>query len=74
MTTRQCVRCDAEIPAERVEAMPETRVCVQCSREIGGEFEVRGVPENLSKTGSLKKNYGGISVEKRRKQIERKAQ
>ena len=69
---RFCARCEGEIPAERVEAMPETRICVACSTEIGGEFQVHVSPENLGKAGSLKKNYGGIRVQKVRKWIERK--
>ena len=67
--TRCCVRCDAVIPAERLEAMPDTQVCVACSRDIGGEFIVRVIPENTGKTGSLKKNYGAWSVQKVRRRI-----
>jgi hypothetical protein len=67
---RRCARCQAEIPAERLEALPETRVCVACSRAIGGEFEVTAVSENLAKSGSLKKNYGGVTIRKRRRPIE----
>jgi reverse gyrase len=70
VTARPCARCGGEIPEERIEALPETRICVACSREIGGEFEVRVIWEHLGKAGSLKKNYGGISVEKRRKRVE----
>ncbi len=67
---RWCERCKAEIPRERVEALPETRVCVKCAQALGGsEFEVTIVSENLAKAGSLKKNYGGISVQRRRKEI-----
>ncbi len=68
--TRPCARCGAVIPPGRLEALPETRLCLQCSEEIGGDFEVRIVQENLGKAGSLKKNYGGISISKRRRQIE----
>lgn len=64
---RFCQLCKAEIPAERVEALPETRLCVKCSQRIGSDFEVRVAPENLGKAGSLKKNYGGIHVIKRRR-------
>jgi reverse gyrase len=71
---RHCERCGGEIPAERIEAMPETRICVGCSREIGGEFEVRMVQTSLGKTGSLKKNYGDVSIVKKRKRIEPKPQ
>jgi hypothetical protein len=60
------------IPAERIEAMPETMVCVQCSKEMGGEFQVVVTPERTSKDGSLKKNYGGYSTRKIRKPIKRK--
>jgi hypothetical protein len=67
---RLCQRCRVEIPAERIEILPETSLCVKCSEAVGGEFEVRIVPENLGKAGSLKKNYGSFSVEKRRKRIE----
>jgi hypothetical protein len=57
------------IEPERVEAIPETRLCVEHAREIlrfGGEFVVTSATENLGKTGSLKKNYGGITMEKSR--------
>ena len=66
---RPCVRCGAEIPAERIEAIPETQVCVRCSGEMGGEFQVIVVAERISKEGSLKKNYGGYSTKKLRKPI-----
>jgi hypothetical protein len=66
---RLCLRCRAEIPAERIEALPDTLVCVQCSREIGGEYNVRVLQENLGKGGSLKKNYGGVRIHKVRKRI-----
>jgi hypothetical protein len=64
-----CVRCGFEIPAERLEAMPETRICVGCSREIGGEFEYRATCERTNKAGSMKVNYGDLNIEKRRKVI-----
>jgi RNA polymerase-binding transcription factor DksA len=68
--TRTCARCGAEIPAERIEAIPETLVCVRCAQEMGGsEFVVIAVAEKTSKDGSLKKNYGGYSTRKVRKPI-----
>lgn len=69
---RFCARCKAEIPAERVEALPEARLCIQCSEAVGGEFELKFTQENLSKPGSLKKNYGGINLQKTRRPIEPK--
>ncbi len=67
-----CARCGELIPAERIEAIPETMVCVACSREIGGEFRVYVTPERTSKEGSMKKNYGGYTTQKVRKPIRRK--
>lgn len=67
---RPCQRCKAEIPLERIEALPETRLCVKCSQEIGGEFKTTAVQENIGKAGSLKKNYGGVSIQRQRKRIE----
>lgn len=67
-----CARCGEMIPAERIEAIPETMVCVNCSKEMGGEFTVIVTPERTSKEGSLKKNYGGYSTRKLRKPIKRK--
>lgn len=66
---RPCARCGNEIPAERIEAIPETMVCVKCSKEMGGEFQVMVIPERTNKEGSLKKNYGGYITKKIRKPI-----
>jgi len=66
---RPCARCSAMIPAERLEAMPETEVCVTCSAEIGGEFKLIVTAERTSKPGSLKLNYGGVTVKKVRKDL-----
>jgi hypothetical protein len=70
---RSCDRCNGEIPAERVEALPDTRVCVRCSEVMGGEYDVYVVAERTSKDGSLKKNYGGYGTKKVRKPIPRPA-
>jgi len=67
---RPCQRCKVMIPVERIEVSPETRLCVDCVRAVGGEFEVWVVKENIAKAGSLKKNYGGYAIRKRRKTIE----
>ena len=37
---------------------------------IGGEYEVQVVAVNLGKAGSLKKNYGDVTLRKRRRRIE----
>lgn len=59
---RPCLECGEEIPAERLAALPKTRLCVSCSEVVGGEERRIGMPENLAKAGSLKKNYGGVTV------------
>ena len=64
--TRVCIRCGGEIPAERVEALPETRLCIKCSQDVGSDFVTIMKQENLGKAGSLKKNYGDVTVRRRR--------
>lgn len=67
---RPCKRCRTEIPVERIEAMPQTQLCIKCSEAVGGEWDYHFTSENIGKAGSLKKNYGGISVQKTRREIE----
>ena len=69
LAARPCVRCGEEIPAARLEALPDTRLCVQCSEEVGGDFKLTVVPESLGKESSLKKNYGSWRVHKTRRRI-----
>src|SRR5690349_11472187 len=59
--------CDAEIPEARVRAIPGTWLCIECSEEVGGDFVYTAKQENLGKAGSLKLNYGGVSVSKKRR-------
>jgi ribosome-binding protein aMBF1 (putative translation factor) len=71
MTSSQkhCEICGTLIDPERVEAVPETRLCVEHAREIGkygGEFKNTLRQSSLGKAGSLKKNYGDVSVSRRR--------
>lgn len=57
------------IDPERVEALPDTRLCSEHARMIakyGGEFIVTGTQTSLGKGGSLKKNYGDVSIDKKR--------
>ena len=65
--SRPCQRCGRMIPVERIEVLPETRLCVECSKAVGGEFDVSIVPENLAKSGSMKKNYGSFEMKKTRR-------
>jgi hypothetical protein len=73
MTVKQrfCEICKAEILAERVEALPDTRRCSNCARaqEAKGnpEFDLLVSQSQLGKVGSLKKNYGDVTVKKRRR-------
>jgi hypothetical protein len=66
---RYCQRCDKEIPARRLQALPGTRLCLECSQEIGGDFETYVIPENTGKPGSLKKNYGSWKVKRKLRAI-----
>jgi len=73
MTEKQrfCEICKAEISAERIEALPDTRRCSSCARtqEAKGnpEFDLLVSQTQLGKVGSLKKNYGDVTVKKRRR-------
>ena len=64
---RACRLCGAEIPPARLRAMPETRICVPCSQQTGGEFELEVTINSTGKSGSLKKTGQDITVERRRK-------
>jgi hypothetical protein len=64
---RWCERCSTPIPAARVNALPATLLCIACSEEVGGDFIYTAKQENLGKAGSLKLNYGGVSITKRRR-------
>jgi len=37
-----------------------------------GEFRISVTPENLAKSGSIKKNYGSFAINKTRKSVKRK--
>lgn len=67
---RLCHRCRSKIPEERLEALPDTWLCIACSQQVGGDYEVSFSEENIGKAGSLKKNYGGLSIRRRRRKIE----
>src|SRR4051794_12045626 len=67
--TRPCVICGQSIDPERIEVIPETQLCGDHAREIvrlGGEFVLTGKQTSIGKAGSLKKNYGDVSIEKQR--------
>jgi hypothetical protein len=67
--TRPCEICKELIDPERIEAVPATRLCTEHARQIqtlGGEFVVTAQHERTSKAGSLKRNYGGVDIQKQR--------
>ena len=67
--TRPCEVCGRATEAERVEAIPQTRLCVEHARMIakyGAEFLGTATRESLGKAGSLKTNYGDIATHKTR--------
>ena len=67
--TRPCARCGRDIPAERIEALPETEICVPCSLDIGAEYVVVPVAERSSKANSLKHNVSSYTLKKVRRRI-----
>ncbi len=66
---RSCKRCGEQIPQRRLQVLPHTRLCLDCSQEIGGDFKTYAVPENTGKPGSLKKNYGSWKVARKLRNI-----
>ncbi len=62
---RPCEICNKLIEEERLEAVPQTKLCIDHAKAIqkyGGEFKLSGSYETTSKQGSLKLNYGGVNV------------
>ncbi len=62
---RLCCICKDQIEADRIEAIPETRLCAEHGKAIqkfGGEFILSASQERTSKKSSLKVNYGGITT------------
>lgn len=68
-STRACQRCNGDIPPERLEAIPDTWLCLRCSEAVGSDFQLFATAEKTSKAGSLKKNYGSWTIDKRRREI-----
>jgi hypothetical protein len=62
-----CGVCGVEIPSARLKAMPDTLVCVRCSEEMGGEFELEVNISATGKAGSLKKTGQDVQVKRKRK-------
>jgi hypothetical protein len=56
-----------EIPAGRLQAIPDTLVCIECSEKIGGEFELKVTVSGTAKPGSLKVTGQQVSVKRQRK-------
>jgi hypothetical protein len=72
MKTRACEVCKRLIDPERIDALPETRLCTEHARMIakyGGEFILTTRQERLNKENSLKRNYGGVSAKMRRNHL-----
>jgi hypothetical protein len=66
---KYCTRCGAEIPAGRLKVIPDTLVCVKCSEEMGGEFELKVSVSGTAKAGSLKVTGQQVEVQRQRKPL-----
>ena len=55
-------------------AIPGTWLCIECSEEVVGDFVYIAKQENLGKAGSLKLNYGGVSITKKRRALRPKSE
>jgi hypothetical protein len=68
---RLCEVCKKPIEAGRLETDAYTRLCKEHAEQIGqygGEFIMTTTRERTSKAGSLKQNYGGVNVSRKRNQ------
>jgi hypothetical protein len=67
---KDCERCGNPIPPRRLEVLPYTRLCLECSEAIGGDYKTFVIPENThGKAGSMKKNYGAWKVKRKLRAI-----
>ena len=64
-----CRICGAEIPKERLEVIPDTEVCVRCSKKIGGEFELKVTVGGTAKPGSLKITGQEVSIKRQPRRV-----
>jgi hypothetical protein len=49
--------------------MPETQICVECSRKTGGEYELEVTISSTGKAGSLKKTGQDLHIRRQRKPL-----
>ena len=66
---RPCEICMKPIEIERLESLPETRLCLEHAEMIkkhGGEFVMSSTVEKTSKAGGIKINYGGVNPSQKR--------
>ena len=66
-----CGVCENPIPPKRLAAMPETKVCVRCSEEMGGEFVLEVSLSTVGKAGSLKKTGEQVDVKLKPREFKR---
>jgi hypothetical protein len=66
---KYCRLCGVEIPPARLQAIPDTQVCVDCSEKIGGEFELKVTISATAKPGSLKVTGQQVAVKRQRKPL-----
>ncbi|MFQ5631996.1 MAG: TraR/DksA C4-type zinc finger protein [bacterium] len=66
---KYCRMCGTEIPKARLEAIPDTLICVTCSEAVGGEFELEVSISGTGKAGSLKKTGQQLHIKRKRKAL-----
>jgi hypothetical protein len=70
--SRPCEVCMKPIEADRLETVPESRLCrehAEKAEKFGGEFTRTSSAERTSKPESMKRNYGGVNTSKKRNQV-----
>jgi hypothetical protein len=67
---RRCARCQGDIAPARLEVLPQTRLCLACSKAVGSDFILTVQVTNLGKSGSLKRGGNEVSTRLKRRPIE----
>jgi hypothetical protein len=67
---RLCARCKEPIDQERLEAVPKTRLCIECAAHVdetyGGEFRSRVKETKTGRPGAIKLTGVDYEVEMER--------
>ena len=62
---KNCELCGKKIPKQRLEALPDTRLCVKCSAKIGGDYVIEYQEEYADPSGHFEIPQTEIHISKK---------